>query len=230
MDAEVDPATRRTSPGEWLAAAALLLALGGIVLAIYLARRTGAPPAPSAPPATAPAAADLAALLPAPDNDSPFRILVPARHWPADKMHQKINGEDRAYLKHGCLGLAAATLSNPDSGVTLDVYLYQMTAAASAEAVFDEQAPRQDAPAPRDRPNWIDLGDKAYTSYGCCYVRAGAFYLKVIPAAETPLAQAEAMKLARQFVSRLAATLRAAERSPPAFAVPATAGKSGRGY
>lgn len=140
--------------------------------------------------------ADLLPMLPRPQGQSPFEITTPPKQWPADRMHEKINGEDEAYLKHGCLALAAMTLTNADSAATIDIYLYQMATPAAARAIFEEQTPP-------DGPTYVDIGDKAYTSWGSCYVRAGPLYLKLI-AGDAGAAAAEALNLARQFTKKLA--------------------------
>ena len=198
MSAETHTLSRRRTPGEWLAATALLLALPAIVLAIYLSRTP-----PIVPPAPPHHPADLAALLPRPAAGSAFRVTTAAKQWPAAKMHEKIDGEDAAYLKHGCVALAAMTLTEAKTDLTVEMYLYRMATPAAARAVFREQAPREDAPDPVDRPTWVRIGDEAYTSYGCCYVRAGALYLKIIAGAATPSAGAETAALALAFVAGL---------------------------
>ncbi len=205
---------RRRLP-ETLAGLVLLLALPAIVVGIYRHRRRGTPAPPPEPPRrrsrppgrTAHAApaktADLLALLPRPSKFSPFRITTPPQQWPADKMHEKIDGEDGAYLKHGCAGLAAMTLTEAKSGQTIDVYLYQMSTPAAAAAVFGEQAPPEQALDPADRPKQVQVGDKAYTSYGCCYVRSGAYYLKLITGTRTGTAAIEALNLGRDFAEKV---------------------------
>ena len=188
---------RRASTGERLAAAGLLGALPAIALGIYFAGRsppTAAPP----PPAEGLSLAD---LLPRPPAGAPLAIAVAPEAWPADKMYEKIDGEDRAYLKHGCLGLAAMTLRHAGTGETIDVFLYRFATPAGAEKVFAEQAPPDDAAEAADRPKYVDVGDRAYTSYGCCYLRAGPFYLKLIAGADTPAAAAATLKLARAFAA-----------------------------
>jgi len=216
------PSPDRPARRPWLAAAVLLAVLPGVVAAIILARGQGGPaalpePADQAQPLVVEvvmqpeyAAGEppgqfgaLAALLPRPADDSTFRISTAAQQWPANRMYEKIDGEDKAYLKHGCTGLAAATLKHRDSGVTIEMFLYRMADGPAAEAVFNEQAPSPDAPDPRDRPEWVAIGDRAYLSYGCCYLRAGAHYLKLLAAAETPAAGGEVRRLARRFVEHL---------------------------
>jgi len=205
------------------AAAVLLAALPAIVLGLVLARG-GRPKPPAergssepvaeelimqpqyAPGSTAaqtqsasPKTVDLTALLPKPDKQSPFSISAAAKQWTADKMHEKINGEDVVYIDAGCLGLAAMTLANASGTETIDLLLFRMTSANAAGEVFADQAPDAAAPKPADRPNYVDLGDKAYTSYGSCYLRAGEFYLKVIVTGESKTAFDTALNLARKF-------------------------------
>jgi len=206
MIAASKKAGRGASVGKWVAAAVLLLALAGIGVGIWLSGREGGPTKTPDRRQRAKPMADLVALLPRPGEDSSFELVAPARQWPAEKMHEKIDGEDGAYLKHGCLGLGAATLERRGDGGTIDLFLYQMTTPAAAAAVFDEQAPPADAPEPRRRPTPVDVGDKAYVSYGCCYVRSGPFYLKVITSAAVPSATASAVGLARAFVEKLQAS------------------------
>jgi len=95
------------------------------------------------------------------------------------------------------------TLTNPADANTLDLFLYQMAGPAAAERILAEQAPREDAPDPADRPEYVDVGDKAYLSYGCCYVRAGSFYLKIIAGSQAPGSVREVLELARRFAQRL---------------------------
>jgi len=192
---------RRASPGEWVAAAALLLALPAIGLGIYLAGRGYVEPTPPQPAQAAPSAdaLDLISRLPLPPAGSPLKVTTPPKQWPAKRMYEKIDGEDKAYLTHGCVGLAAATLTDPAEQITIDLYLYQMTTPEAAEKVFAAQAPPEDAPDPAHRPRYVDIGDRAYLSGGCCYVRAGAYYLKLIAGFETPAATQRILELARQF-------------------------------
>lgn len=217
----------RGSPVELPAAAVLLAALPAVVLALLLARGSGrtVPASPAGMEPEVPLAeevvmqpqyaggasartaapgktADLAALLPRVPEQSPFRVSSPVKQWTAEKMHEKINGEDEVYLKAGCLGLAAMTLSNGPGTETIDLYLFEMRAPGSAEKVFAEQAPPGDAPTPADRPTYVDLGDKAYTTYGSCYLRVGRFYLKVLVNGESKGAADAAMALARKFAEQ----------------------------
>ena len=210
----------RTSPRDLAAGLALLAVLPGVVAALVLARGRG-PGAPSqqsrperaaeelvmqpqyaggvAPVAGQGKMADLIALLPRPDKKSPYRISTPPKQWTAEKMHEKINGEDIVYLEAGCLGLAAMTLANASGTETIDLYLFQMTTPAAAAKVFAEQAPPDDAAKSAEKPRSVKLGDKAYTSYGSCYLRAGQLYLKISVNAESKAAAEQAMALARKF-------------------------------
>jgi len=217
----------RSSRGELIAAVVLLAALPAVVVGLVLARgsvtpvpTSGAAREPeghlpeevimqpqygggtSARAVTPAKTTDLIALLPAPGKPSPFRISSAGKQWPAEKMHEKINGEDMVYLEAGCLGLAAMTLSNSAGTETIDLYLFEMRTPGSAEKVFAEQAPAEDAPDVADRPNYVDLGDKAYTTYGSCCLRAGRFYLKVLVNAESKAASEAALKLARAFAEQ----------------------------
>ena len=149
-----------------------------------------------------PEMADLTALLPTPEKQSPFHISAAAKQWPAEKMHEKINGEDAVYLDAGCLGLGAMTLANASGMETIDLYLFQMKTPDAARDVFAAQAPDKDAAKPSDRPKYVDLGDKAYTTYGSCYLHAGRFYLKVLVNGESKSAAAAALNLARKFAAK----------------------------
>lgn len=154
------------------------------------------------PAATAPAStASLTALLPKPGEQSSFRITTPPTQWPSEKMYEKINGEDAVYLEAGCAGLAAMTLANPAGTETIDVYLFRMTTPQAAGTVFAAQAPDDQAADPADRPNYVALGDKAYTTYGSCYLRVGVYYLKVLVNGESKAAAEEALALARRFAA-----------------------------
>jgi len=146
--------------------------------------------------------ADLTALLPRPEKQSPFHISTAAKQWPAEKMHEKINGEDVVYLDAGCLGLGAMTLANASGMETIDLYLFQMKTPDAARDVFAAQGPDDNAPKPSDRPKYIDLGDKAYTTYGSCYLRTGRFYLKVLVNGESNAAADAALNLARKFAEK----------------------------
>jgi len=222
--AKRDKHSRRSSPGERVAGAVLLAALPAVALAIVLAPGAAGPGTPGEPageeglaeevvmqpqflagrPAGAssqPSSADLTALLPRPDAESPFRVAAPPKHWPAEKMYEKINGEDTVYLDAGCVGLAAMTVTNASGTETIDLYLFGMKTPAAAEEVFAQQAPDDSASDPAGRPAYVDLGDKAYTIYGSCFVRAGPLYLKIMVNAESDAAIAEAMKLAVRFTA-----------------------------
>jgi len=122
-------------------------------------------------------------------------------------MYEKINGEDEAYLKHGCVALAAMTLTDKASGATVDIYLYRMATPAAARAVFEEQAPPADTSQLRDRPRYVDIGDKAYTSWGCYYVRAGEFYLKLIASDQAGPSATQAARLAIRFEENVRSTV-----------------------
>jgi hypothetical protein len=215
------PSPDRPARRPWLAAAVLLAVLPGVVAAIILARGQGDPaglpePADQAEPLVAEVAIQpeyaageppgqfgaLAALLPRPADDSTFRISTAARQWPANRMYEKIDGEDIVYLDAGCLGLAAMSLSNGSGMETIDTFLYRMVSAAAAKEVFDQQAPEADGTGAGERPKWLKLGDQAYTWYGSCYVRAGEYYLKIIVSGESA-ARNQAARLARQFVESL---------------------------
>jgi len=216
----------RTSVRELTAAVLLLAALPVIVLGLLFARGTspdgtgdrGVPqgesqegaaeelimqpqytPGGATAPGAGPELADLTALLPRPDKQSPFRVSAAAKQWPAEQMHEKINGEDVVYLDAGCLGLGAMTLANASGTETIDLLLFQMKSANAAGEVFAAQAPDAAAPKPADRPKYVDLGDKAYTTYGSCYLRAGPFYLKVMVNGESKTAADTALNLARKF-------------------------------
>jgi hypothetical protein len=210
---------RGSSRAEAIAAVALLGALPAIALGIYLAGRGYVPDSPSQqagdegvaeevamPPqlrgrgGQAEEMADLVALLPRPEDGSAFKVSVPARQWPAGRMYEKIDGEDKVYLDAGCRGLAAMTLAKADDETdSIDVFLYQMTSPAAAEKVFAEQAPAADAVDAADRPEYVQIGQKAYTSHGSCFLRVGEFYLKLINNGESRAAGEEVLKLARRF-------------------------------
>ena len=218
----------RGSPVELTAAVILLAVLPAFVVGLILARGGGktltashagteaqvhlaeeivmqpqyAPGGASATVAGPEMTPDLADLIPKPQKESPFRISSAAKQWSAEKMHEKINGEDMVYLDAGCLGLAAMTLSNSTGTETIDLYLFEMRTPGAAEKVFAAQAPPDDAQAAADRPKYVDLGDKAYTTYGSCYLRVGAFYLKVLVSAESKTAAETALGLARKFAER----------------------------
>ena len=215
----------RSSRRELSAAVVLLAMLPAVVLALLAARDAGPQPATDTTPAAdaphdahglaeelvmqpqyarqgpgaVPAPVDLAALLPAPAKLSPFRITSPPRQWTAEKMHEKINGEDIIYIEAGCIALAAMTLSDGPGTETIDLYLFQMRTPEAAEKVFAAQAPSDNAADEADRPKYVDLGDKAYTAYASCYLRAGAFYLKILVSGESKAAADEATALARRF-------------------------------
>ena len=139
---------------------------------------------------------NLVAVLPRPDQGSPFRISTPAQYWLADKMYEKINGEDIVYLDAGCEALAAMTVSLPDDTESIDLYLFRMKTPAAAAKVLAEQAPEA---GPADLPSGLDLADEARVSYGSWYVRSGPFYLKVIVNGESPTATDTATNLASKF-------------------------------
>ena len=155
-----------------------------------------------AAPGAGPEMADLTALLPTPEKQSPFGISTAPKQWPAEQMHEKINGEDVIYLDAGCLGLGAMTLANASGMETIDLYLFQMKTPDAARDVFAAQAPDDAAPKPSDRPKYVDLGDKAYTTYGSCYLRTGRFYLKVLVNGESKAAADAALNLARKFAEK----------------------------
>ena len=156
----------------------------------------------AAAPGAGPEMADLTALLPTPEKQSPFRISTAAKQWPAAQMHEKINGEDVVYLDAGCLGLGAMTLANASGTESIDLYLFQMKTSDAARDVFAAQAPDAAAANPSDRPKYVDLGDKAYTTYGSCRLRTGRFYLKVLVNGESQAAADAALSLARKFAAK----------------------------
>ena len=220
----------RASPRELTVAILLLAALPAIVVGLVLARGGGkqrisnhnASPresredaaeeiimqpqyarGPSTPsPRAGAEMTDLIALLPRPEKQSPFHISAAPKQWSAEQMHEKINGEDVVYIDAGCLGLGAMTLANASGMETIDLYLFQMKTPDAARDVFTAQAPDENASKPSDRPNYIDLGDKAYTTYGSCYLHAGRFYLKVMVNGESKSAAAAAIDMARKFAKK----------------------------
>lgn len=145
----------------------------------------------------------LVELLPRPDADSAYQVVTPAKQWPADRMYEKINGEDFIYLQAGCRALAAMTLGQAGGDEMLELFLFEMNDPAAAAEVFEKQKPPSDAAR---SPESLELGDEGYTHYGSCYVRCGRYYLKIIVAGQSQAADL-ALELTRRFVSSVPAGL-----------------------
>ncbi len=105
-----------------------------------------------------------------------------AEEYPADRLNEKINGEDMVYLKRGCLGLAwSAYVSRADEQMSVRISIYDMADAANARSIYEyvrgAWGPELEA---------VDIGDEAYMVLGSIFFRSGRYYVKLQGSADEP--------------------------------------------
>lgn len=190
--------TGQTRGRQTWAAVAILLALAGIMVGVYLRqfhydRSAYVATLPSGP-AGRPASLDLANLA----GD----LLVaagPTEAFNAENLWVKINGKAEGYLPYGVVRLDCRRLALPGpDGQSLEVYAYKMSQPQGALSVFTRQR-RGDA---QDLPQ---LGPHAYRSGRAIFLARGPMYVEILPAADSEPLHKAALQLAERLVKSLPA-------------------------
>jgi hypothetical protein len=117
---------------------------------------------------------------------------APERFGP-DTLYEKIDGRANLYLSSGFVSLNTQRFTtDPAAGSWVELYVYDMAAAANAFSVFSMQR-REDA-----RPD--DITTNAYRTKNALFMTSGKYYLEIIGTGGTVRQQKALETLARIFV------------------------------
>jgi len=158
-----------------------------------LAARGVDAPVPSA--AAAAAAGDVAAVLGAATPQG-WQPLGGLERFGPDELYEKIDGRADQYLAYDVEGLTFQSYGAPgDGGQYLDVYVYDLGAAARAFGIYSvERAPGEAA---------VDLGRGGYRSGASLFFWHGPYYIQVLASATDGELAAAARQVAGHLVARL---------------------------
>jgi hypothetical protein len=194
------------SRGERMASLVILCLLAGVAAAVYLKGRQGNPwdseigaaaHDDAVEPAQSPSLKKgfTAATPPSPahtsqagEKDLRFQVaglkpLGPPEVYPAERLYEKIDGQDAAYLAFGVRQLRFVSLGLADHPARMiDVYEYDMGTPDKALGIFAKERDPQGTP--------LGFLKKGYRSGPALYFCHGSFYVQLIASdAEPPLGQ-----------------------------------------
>ena len=130
-----------------------------------------------------------------------WRQLGQSEEYPADRLNEKINGEDMEFLSRGCQGLAWAAYAHKELEESfISASIYDMGEEINARNIYEH---KRGPTGPEVKA--IQMGDDTCVIYGSVFVRQGRYYVQVQAGSdETEVAWA-CEYLAGQIVSRIRA-------------------------
>lgn len=118
------------------------------------------------------------------------RRVTGPEFFPADKLHLKINGRDRAYLAYNVASLTFAAYTAPSLGPDeVQVFVYDMQRPENASGMCRHEYAAGAKPA--------ELGDVAYQAGGSVFFAAGPLLVEIVTIGQTQAHQQAVMQVAR---------------------------------
>ena len=115
-----------------------------------------------------------------------IRRVAGPEFFPADKLHLKINGRDRAYLARDVASLTFAAYAAPSlGGDEVQVFVYDMQRPASASGMCRHEYAAGAKP--------VELGDVAYQAGGSVFFAAGPLLVEIVTIGRTQAHQQAVM-------------------------------------
>lgn len=130
-----------------------------------------------------------------------WQQLGQSEEYPADRLNEKINGEDMEFLSRGCLGLAWAAYAHKElEDSFISVSIYDMGGKANAKSIYEHKC---GPTGPEVKA--AQIGDESCIIYGSVFFRHGRYYVQLQAGGEEAEVAWACEHLAGQIASRIEA-------------------------